>query len=293
MSSTVNNQATSELAALRERLVEQVGKPLQWPEPGMTLNYGDRRSSEVRVFKYLQQMCLLHRENFVSTNQIRHLYLIDGFLTMATAQNPFGLYTFARSMFELSAFLHEVQTRLQEIALQINQNTWQPLGEKFFGLIVRARFATTHPRYRELLRSDGVPELRLKPFNIMHCVQELATEPEHQDATERYELLCDYVHHNLGSSTMANSGSAVTDVIRSARGGMMFTSGPMPFTRYEYPVQSKADRALDNVASGFVKDSRACIGWLDMTPESPFPPEMIVEKTGTRFGMPELRPPSL
>ena len=38
MSSTVNNQATAEPVALRERLMDQVGKPLQWPEPGMTLN---------------------------------------------------------------------------------------------------------------------------------------------------------------------------------------------------------------------------------------------------------------
>jgi hypothetical protein len=50
MSPTVNNQAIAELAALRERLVDQVGKPLQWPEPAMTLNYADRRGSEVRMF---------------------------------------------------------------------------------------------------------------------------------------------------------------------------------------------------------------------------------------------------
>ena len=106
----------------------------------------------MRTFKYLHQMCLLHRSNYVSSNQIRHLYLIDGFLTTVDAQNPFALYALARSNVRVECVLHEVQTRLQAGVLRINDNTWQPLGEKFFGLIVRARYATTHPDYL------GLPE---------------------------------------------------------------------------------------------------------------------------------------
>jgi hypothetical protein len=286
--------AIAELATLRDELVHQVGKPIEWPEPGLTLNYGDRRNSDMRMFKYLHQMCLLHRSNFVSSNQIRHLYLIDGFLTTVDAQNPFALYALARSMFELSAFLHEVKTRLQEVVLRINDNTWQPLGEKFFGLIVRARYATTHPDYLGLLLTHGVPASRLKPFNITNCVQGLAAEREHQDATKRYQLLCDFVHHNLGSSSMAKSGSAVSDASRSSGGGMLVVrGGSTSITRYEYPAKGKADRALNGLAGGFLKDTRACIGWLDTTPESPFPWEMVMEKTGSPFGVQELRPPSL
>jgi hypothetical protein len=212
------SQAIAELATLCERLRDEVGKPIQWPEPAMTLNYADRRSSHVRMFKYLHQMSALHRENFVSSNQIKHLYLIDGFLALATVQNPVALYGVARSMFELSAFLHEVQKRLQDVVLHVNEKTWQPLGEKYFGLIVRARFATTHRVYSDLLRADGVPARRLKPFAITHCVQGLAAEPDHQDAIERYALLCDFVHHNLASSTTANSGSGVINIALSALG---------------------------------------------------------------------------
>ena len=68
-------------------------------------------------------------------------------------------------------------------------------------------------------------------------------------------------------------------------------SGSLPFTQYEYPVQGKADVALNRLARGFLKDTLVCINWLSMIPETRFPPEMIVEKTGTRFGMPELRAP--
>ena len=35
------------------------------------------------------------------------------------------------------------------------------------------------------------------------------------------------------------------------------------------------------------------IGWLNMTPAGPFPDDMVLEMTGTRFGFPEIRPPSL
>jgi hypothetical protein len=33
----------------------------------------------------------------------------------------------------LSALLHEVQTRLDDARLKVNDKTWLPLGEKFFG----------------------------------------------------------------------------------------------------------------------------------------------------------------
>jgi hypothetical protein len=43
----------------------------------MTVNYANRRGSEVRMFKYLHQTHPGHRFNFVSGNPIKHLYLID------------------------------------------------------------------------------------------------------------------------------------------------------------------------------------------------------------------------
>ena len=251
MSSTENVRAVAELAALRERLVGQVSTPIQLPEPQLTPNLATRRGSDVRMFKHLQQLSVLHRENFVNGNQVKDVYLIDGFLAMATAQNPVALYALARSMFELSAFLHEVQMRLQEVVLGINEKTWLPLGEKFFGLIVRARFATTHPTYLQMLRADGVPERRLKPFNITNCIHGLAKDPEHQDATERYDSLCDFVHHNLGIATLTNSGSAVSNWARTAAGGgAVSLTGDMTITQYEYPVEGKGHRAIDDLAPG-------------------------------------------
>jgi hypothetical protein len=50
---------------------------------------------------------------------------------------------------------------------------------------------------------------------------------------------------------------------------------------------------IDELAYGFLRDAMACIGWLNMTPAGPFPDDMVLEMTGTRFGFPEIRPPSL
>jgi hypothetical protein len=165
------------------------------------------------------------------------------------------------------------------------------LGEKFFGLIVRARFATTHPEYRKLLLADGVPARRLEPYNITHCVKGLASSPEHHDGAERYALLCDFVHHNLGSSTTANTGSGVTDALLAPNGGVIYSSnGPLTVTQYEYPAAGRIDRALDELATGFLRDVEACRFWLLRTPPSPFPGELLLRVTGTRHGMTVIDP---
>jgi len=292
MEANVNSgQALVELADLREQFLAHVAEPIQLPEVALTLDYGARRGSRVRVFTFLHQMCTLHRESFARSTQIKHLYLIDAFLEMAKAENPIALYAIARSMFELDAFLHEVRARLQNTTLYVTDQTWQPLGEKFFGLIVRARYATTVPGYLDLLSSQGVPASRLKPFNIMHCVRGLAAEPGHSDAEVRYNALCDFVHHNLGTMTTTISGSGVSDAARSAGGGMIVSDGEMTISQYEYPVRGAGDRALDELALGFLNDVRACLEWLNGTPWSPFDSEMITRMTGTPLGVEVLRQP--
>jgi hypothetical protein len=283
--------ALADLERHRVGWVDHVSRPIQLPEPGLALDLASRRSSEVRMLKHLHQMCLMHRENFALSNQVKHLYLVDAFRTLVDNENPLALFSVARSMFELSAFLHEVQTRLQETALALTSNNWVQMGEKFFGLIVRARFATTHPNYRDLLIEQGVSAARLKPFNITQCVSGLASEPEHRDAESRYAALCDSVHHNLGSGINANSGSAVVDAARSSGGGMLLTNGPTPITQYEYPVVGKTERAVDELAGGFLRDAQSCTRWLNLTPATPFSAEHLRAVTGSQLGVVTLREP--
>jgi hypothetical protein len=64
-------------------------------------------------------------------------------------------------------------------------------------------------------------------------------------------------------------------------GGMITGNGPMSITQHEYPVQGQGHRAVDELAPGFLLDTRACIGWLNTIPAGPFPQEMVVEMTGS------------
>lgn len=279
----------SQLTALRNSLVAQVGDPIQWPEPSMVLNLAARADSDVRAFKHIHQSCAMHRENFVRANQIKHLYLIDGFLALSAVDNPVALYGVARSMFELNAFLYEISKRLRDVVLRVDDRNWKPLGEKYFGLIVRARFATTNTEFRKILLAEGVTAARLKPLNIGNCIEGLAADPAHKDAKSRYDELCDFVHHNMSSSTVANSGSGVVDVIRTAGGGeLRHPDGQHTVTQYEYPVYGKADLAISSLAPGFLRDARACIDWINLLPGSPFPTQMVTKITGHPTGMTKL-----
>ena len=85
--------ALEELELLRAQLFLQVCQPIQLPEPepDPVLDLGSKRGSEVRMFKLLYQQSLLHRENFASATQIKHLYLIDAYLDLAKSQNGLAL----------------------------------------------------------------------------------------------------------------------------------------------------------------------------------------------------------
>lgn len=282
---TPGAEALFEIRKQRNTLASQVSAQVELPEPAGVLEI--REGDDVRTYKHILQSSLLHREHYAVANRIKHLYLLDAFMRAADDENPMALYAIARSMFEFSAFLHEVRNRLKNTAASVNDKTWQPLGMKFFGLIVRARYATANPEFRTMLLDSGIPTKRLKPYNITYCVRGLASEPERADAEDRYAVLCDFVHHNLGSTTTANSGIRYGTTANNGAGSIV-TQKVSPIIRYEYPVVGKFSRDLDGVAVGFLQDAIDCIRWDSETPHSPFPVEMNVRVTGSALGIPLL-----
>lgn len=282
--------ALKELVSLRERLFVQVAPRMQFPEPDLTLDLESRRDSELRMFKYLHQSSWMHREHFCHANRIKHLYLIDAYLDLARSQNGLALYLVARSMFELSSFLHEVRTQLLDAEARDGKN-WRQAGEMFFGRIVRARYATTRHDYEAALLGAGLSPERIKPFNIKNCIHGLAQDAGNDDAEVRYATLCDFVHHNLASTTTANAGRAVADMARSSGGGAMIMPGGGIITQYEYPIPSRFAVALEDTCAGFLHDAGACIRWTNEMPESPYPPKLVEQFTGTPLGVQMLGPP--
>jgi hypothetical protein len=262
----------TKITELRERLLPQVRAPIQFPEPSLRLNLEARQGSQTRPFKHIHQSCLFHTENFRATNEIKHLYLLDAYIGMTKSENPLGIYMVARSMLEFNAFIHEVLIRLRE-ASALASRQWLDGGRKFFGIIVRARYATSRQEYKARLSADGVAEDLQKPMNIKHCLNDLSGNTDFKDALSRYDSLCDFVHHNLGSMAVVNAGSAVADIARSAGGGMIIMRSPGPITQYQYPVPAKAKHALKETADSFLKDAKASVQWINEIPESPYSPE--------------------
>lgn len=275
--------------ALREKLFPEVAPPIQLPEPSLKLNLESRANSQERMFKHIHQSCVLHRENFWKSSQIKHLCLLDAYIGMARLQNPLGTYMAARSMLEFNAFLHHVLIELRGATTE-SSDSWLDVGRKFFSGIVRARFATSRADHRALLEGEGCEKGNIVPWPVGTCMQGLKLEADFADAGKRYGDLCDFVHHNLGSATTANAGSAEANVAYSHGGGMLLMPKQGPITQYEYPVPIKATIAVENTAAGVLQDAEGCIRWLNQLPGSPFSSSLVVAMTGTPLGMTRLSP---
>ncbi len=287
MSLSVSKQSQKALNQLREehdRLRTKVEQPIQFPEPSFRLDVASRASDLTRMFKHIHQSCLLHVCNFLVGNEVKLTYLIAGYTTMVEAENPFGVYSSARNLLELNAVLYEVSRRLIECK-EGNESDWRSRGEKFFGLIMRARFATSDPEKAELLLNERVSKKHLKPFNIMNCIKNLAAEADFTDVWGQYASLCDFVHHNLSSQTTSNVGSVTSDVARSSGGGAIFMPTAGPVTQYQYPVQKKAGMAIDETAVCALRNTQGVIRRLNRLPRTPYSVSEIQDMTGTPLGV--------
>ena len=273
------------IVVLRSKLAEQFPEFIELSDPDVVADVASRRGDQVRLVSYLHQMSTMHVENFKLGTHAKTMYLVDAFISLAEARNSLGLYSIARTMFELTAFLHEVHVRLAAKALHVTDDYWAPLAESFLTTIIRIRYATREPRFHALLLAHGVPKKTLDPINVMACIKGLASETEYLDGHERYAHLCDFVHHNLASWTTTNAGTGVADVARSSGGGAIFaTSGKQTISRYEYPLPVQAERALRDLGSGFLLDVESSVKWLNLTPNSPFSPKFLTRITGNPLG---------
>ncbi len=269
-------------------LRRRVEQPLELPEPNFRLDLASRANDENRMFKHIHQSCLMHATAFVRSNQIKLAYLIDAYVAMEEARNPSGTYAIARSLLELNAFLYEVKTRLSEL-INGDERNWRARGESFFGTIVRARFGTSDNSLAEKLLAAGIAKGSLKPMNVMNCISTLSAEDGFADIRPRYDRLCDFVHHNLSSQTVSSEGTFIGNVARSGGGGQLRTPRG-PITRYRYPAEGKAHKAVDDTISGVILDQVAAVLWLNDTPDSPYRSDEIVRWTGTPFGITQVSP---
>ena len=267
---------------LRDELSDPFRSSRDLYEPALKLDLESRQASEQRMQKHLIQMCSSHRDQFVTSSEVKQLHLIDAYLTLAESGNGYALYMPARGLLELLALLNEVSSRLSR-AVERPMNDWRGAGEQFFAEIVRARFGTTNKTYSDLLHSDGISKRVFKPLNVTECMRRLSDNSEARKPEDRYALLCDNVHHNLGSSTAVTVGSRPSDV-SSLRDGTPVVAPGGTIIRYRYPVPGKARRAIDATSSDFLADARLCLGILRNLPQGPYPNEFVRELADSESG---------
>lgn len=263
----------------RDGLVSQAEALEELPDNLPVLEIESRAGDDRRIYMHIVQMCTLHMAHFVASNRIKHIYLIEGFLFACGHGNPPALYAASRAMFEHNAFLHQVQKRLGETFDQANEKNWRPCGEKYFGLTVRARFATSDPEKLGALTAAGFSPRRLKPFNITECVRALKTVDGHGDAKTRYAYLSDFVHHNLGSVSTTVSGRRTTDFVDYGSGGIL-SAQEGQWLQYRYPIVAGAAPDQAALAPDFVRDLEACQTWINSMPHMPFSKELNLRHTG-------------
>jgi hypothetical protein len=186
---------------------------------------------------------------------------------------------------ELRAQVLQVSSRLLECQKKVSAENWLPPSEEYFTTIVRARFATSNAEHREVLRSQGASTRMLKPMSVTESISQLDADPAGRAASDRYNNLCDAVHHNLSSTAAVTSGAAVKDAARNQAGGMLVGRGKMPVVLYQYPVVWKADTAIASIGGHFVDDVRHTLDALQEMPSSPLGPDFLEQVTGSPLGV--------
>jgi len=265
-------------------LKEYISKPIEFQEPAMKLDLESRSNSETRQFNHLHQMCLMHAENYIVSNQIKLVTLIDAYIALYKVENSLGLYNISRSILELAAFLNDITSRTKKIK-EKSPNTWKSKGQEFFVLLIRARFGTSDKLTLEHLIKSGISKKNLKPINVMGSIESLMKEKSATPLKDKYGMLCDYVHHNLSSQFASSSGFRIGDIAHAINGGGVVTEDNMPINSYEYPNPAKAKKALKDTENIVLTSLEICIEKLNFMPNSPFDEEQLKKRTGSSIGL--------
>lgn len=284
--------AISSLRTLLEDLRAQVSAPIEWPLPATRLGLEARASEPSRMFKHIQQMCLLHTSSFQHLNQIKLVYLLEAYLAVVDARTPLGIYSAARSVLKFSAFTFDVARRLSAVRDSQTRH-WREKGEGFFGIIIRAAFGTSDPKAADLLLAEGTPKEYTRPFRIGDSIKALGLAEGFDDILAHYNMLCDFVHHNFSSGTITATSIRHGTAAHSFGGGMLVLTKPGPIVCRRYPAPEQAAFAVNQTAAVALRNATAAVRWTNESPESPFTPDEVRKMTGYEFGMAELRSPNL
>lgn len=254
---------------------EELRRFFQLPDPGVTLLLETRLASPVRHFRYLHQMSQGHAEHFHRMSRVRAAYLCEAYLSSVQSLNPYGIFGAARSLLEVHASTAHLASLLDE-ARRGDPSEWAARGQRFFDVMVQARYGTTDPKKQAHLKRNTSMKAELaQPLRINNARRFLAkTAPW---VEEHYASLCDVVHPNLASQRHAGVGAGIGRVATNAAGGQVHVRSDMPIVHYEFGRPENGISAVEFTAAYALENAKGILAVLEVMPKSPYKTEEIAQ----------------
>jgi hypothetical protein len=215
------------------------------------------------------------------------LTAIDGYLAMADAANPLGVYLLARSLLELDGIVTFTVSELRRLS-DPRKFDWKERGRKTFSFLVRARTATGDPAIRANMDKAGMPAVKV--IHVNDGIKALG-EQGNLWAKAHYDALSDFAHPNFGSRKVNIAGGYVGDETRYGKSTFILKSNA-GITTYRYPAAAAMDTALSATCERALENARHIFKEIESA-NLPFSEQELLERTGTRSGFVEVPPEAM
>lgn len=154
-------------------------------------------------------------------------------------------------------------------AIKANPNDLTTRGQKFFRVLIQARYGTSNPQHQELLLARGLSKTTIKPFHINDCLSEVQKLKEGRWMRSHYDFLCDYVHHNLSSQTITTDSLGESSHVAFGKLEMFFEKTTAYYT-YKYQSKNQISYAINATISQALENAKGIASSNASTPISPF-----------------------
>lgn len=249
-----------------------------------SLDLESRHGDTRRSFRHVDQNAHIAALHLKLGSYVKLAMLIDGFTNAVQQDNSLVEYATGRSAIELLANSHSVRSRLYRTVAACTAQNWTDCGEKFYGITIRALFGTRDRERQQQLISTGLfPKRRLEPFSVMDSIDALAKEPGFESLRQRYETLCDYVHHNGASLAMSHANRfTAAEAVVGGDGAKIVLPGATDFATYTDPSKRQRQRGEELIrnATWFLDDALWTFIYIYNTPDSPFTPQVRMSVIG-------------
>jgi hypothetical protein len=191
------------------------------------------------------------------------------------------MFALARSLLEFHAMVTYVSDELMRVLKNTKQ--WKERSEKFFKVLARARYGTSDKVRMAELAKGGVPEAFLKPIHTNDCLRALAGHAEFIWVPDHYDVLCDFVHHNVASQMVGAAHLHEGANAKSEALTMQFVE-PSLIVTYQFGSEVWYYQAVNATAERAAASVKGVLDAVSACPATPFSKEELLQYTGNDHG---------